>query len=398
MTVNSCSTGTAVTTVPCGLTITNLSSTANAANVTGAVQYRLRFYNASTNALVATKTQASRTFTFNTISGIYYNNTYKWTVAVDKGSGFGPESNNSCTITFAEPKTNLPCGVSYSNLNAYANCPYISGSTNYRFKFYNNTTNALIATKTQTTTYIYFNTVPALTYGNTYKWTVEVEYNNGTANVFGPPSSSLCTMSIDAPQTTVPCGMTYAKTGYASVSWITGANAYRYNFYDVTTNSLVATVTNTNTYVYFNLVPGLVFNTAYKWTVAVRYNNGSGNVFGPESSNNCIMNYGTPSSILLEGDAVTETENAARLSAQPAMENEILLNVYPNPNNGVFTVAGNKTMEVTIANEFGQVVRSFNLSEENGYEINIIDLPNGMYIVSGQNENHVLKQKIIVNQ
>jgi PKD repeat protein len=389
MTVNSCSTGTAVTTVPCGLTISNLSQAASAANVTGATQYRLRFYNSVTNALVATKTQASRTFTFNTISGIYYNNTYKWTVAVDKGSGFGPESNSSCTIIFAEPKTTVPCGVSYSNLNAYTTTgTFISGAKNYRFSFYNNTTNALVAVKTQTSNYIYFNQVPGLAYGNTYKWTVEVEYNNGTANVFAPASSSVCTITFNAPQTTVPCGVTYAKAGYTTVTPVTGGNAYRYNFYDVTTNSLVATVTNTNTYVYFNQVPGLTFNKAYKWTVAVRYNNGTSHVFGPESSNSCTMNYGTPSSMIINDDS-----NAARLSVQSTeSNNELYVNVFPNPAKDQITIeASEPVTDLKVYNVSGELV----LAPENFTAVDLHDLKAGLYVLSIKTEKELKHIRII---
>jgi PKD repeat protein len=395
MTVNSCSTGTAVTTVPCGLTISNLNQAASAANVTGATQYRLNFYDATTNALVATKTQASRTFIFKTISGIFYGNTYKWTVAVDKGTGFGPESDNSCTITFAEPETTVSCGHSYSNFSAYATTgTFISGAKNYRFSFYNNTTNALVAVKTQTSAYIYFNQVTGLTYGNTYKWTVEVEYNNGTANVFGPASLSLCTVSFSPPETSVSCGFTYAKMAYSTVAPVSGGNAYRFNFYDVTTNSLVATVTNTNTYIYFNQVPGLTFNKAYKWTVAVRYNNGSGNVFGPESSNSCTMNYGTPSSLVFDGSsAETGNNSSARLSLQSAEgHNELYVNVFPNPAKDRITVeASEPVTDLNIYNVSGELV----LAPESFDDIDLSDLKSGLYIISIRTEKELKHIRII---
>ncbi len=384
--------------VPCGTVITNLNFTANAANVTGATQYRFNFYDNVTNALIATKTQASRTFTFSSVVGLYYGNTYKWTVAVDKGTGFGPESNNSCTIIFAQPVTTVPCGVSYSNLSAYTASPFVPGARNYRYSFYNNTTNALVSVKTQTTNYLYFNTVSGINYGNTYKYTVDVEYYNGTAYVFGPASSNACTITFNAPQTTVPCGMTYAYAAYSAVPAVAGANGFRYNFYDATSNALVATTTNTNQYIYFYQVPGIIFNKTYKWTVAVRYSNGTANVFGPESAMTCTMNYGTPSSFVTDG-SITDENNTARLSDNSFVaDNDTWLNVYPNPNNGAFNVATNKDMTVNIVNEYGQIVRTFTLNEENGHELFVKELSNGFYFIIGQNESQTLKQKIIVNQ
>ncbi len=387
----------ATSSVPCGITISNLNATSSAANVTGAVNYRFKFYNSSTNALLGTKVQSSRTFTFNTMSNIlFYGNTYKWTVAVDKGSGFGPESPLGCTVTFPAPQSTVPCGVSYSNLSAYTTAQFVSAAQNYRFTFYNNVTNALVAVKTQTSNYIYFNQVGGLAYGNTYKWTVEVEYNNGSTLLFGPPSSSLCTVTFNPPQTTVPCGNTYSKNGYTTVSAVQGGNAYRYSFYDAVTSALVATVTNTNTYVYFNQVPGLILDKSYNWTVEVRYNNGSGNVFGPPSTSSCIMNYGSPSSIVMnDDDVITEENSASRIAQQLTAGNnneQLWVNLYPNPAKDKIQVeASEPVKQVKIYNIAGELV----LSPESTDEISVKDLKAGVYMISVQTESNLKHIRLI---
>jgi uncharacterized delta-60 repeat protein len=375
----------ATSSVPCGIIINNLGNTASAVNIAGAINYRFKFYNNITNTLVATLTQASRTLTFSAVSGIHYGNTYKWTVAVDKGTGFGPESNPNCTVIIATPSPIVTCGISYSNINSYSAGTGIYGASNYRFKFYNAATNALIATKTQTSNYIYFNQVPGLAYGNTYNWTVEAEYNNGVSLLYSAPSSSNCTITFNPPQSTVPCGNTYAKTAYASVPAVSGATGFRYNFYDVTTNALVATTTNTNQYIYFNQVPGLILNKSYNWTVEVRYNNGSGNVFGPPSASPCIMNYGTPSSFVTNGgNVITEENSAARIAQQLSVNdnNELFwVTLYPNPaKDNVRIEASEMIQQVKIYNMAGELV----LSPENTDEITIKDLKAGVYIVTVQ--------------
>lgn len=386
----------ATSSLPCGITVNNLNNTASATSVSGALNYRFKFYNSATNVQVATLTQASRTLTFNTVSGIYYGNTYKWTVAVDKGTGFGPESNINCMVTISTPTAVVPCGLNYSNINSYTSCTAISGASNYRFKFYNSVTNALIATKTQTSSYIYFNQVSGLAYGNTYKWTVEVEYNNGTAYVFSSPSSSNCTVTFNPPQTTVSCGNTYAKTAYSSVPSVTGANAYRYNFYDAATNALVATITNTNTYIYFNQVPGLIFNKSYNWTVEVRYNNGSGNVFGPASNTPCIMNYGTPSSLVMNSnDVITEENSAARIAQQlgdTESDEQLWINLYPNPTKEDLNIEASESIrQVKIYNITGELV----LAPENTVLVNLKDLKAGVYTISIQTESALKHLKLI---
>ncbi len=381
----------AMTTVPCGITISNLSSTASAVNVTGATQYRFKFYNNTTNALVATKIQATRTLTFNSVSGIYYGNTYKWTVAVDKGTGFGAESNNNCTITFATPKTTVPCGNSYSNLNKYTTAQAISGIINYRFSFYNSSTNSLVAVKTQTSNYIYFNQVPGLAYGNTYKWTVDLQYNNGTSVVYGPASSNTCTITFNPPQTTVPCGLTYTSTAaYSAATAISGVSAYRFSFYDATTSALVAAKTNTNNYVYFNQIPGLIFNKAYKWTIEVQYYNGSSNVFGPPSSNTCTMTWGTPPPTI---DNSSDTE-ASRFTQSTINEFNpaSVIYVFPNPTSDkMFIESTEPIKEVTVFNISGELI----LKEKNSSEINLSNLKTGLYMITIETESQIIHSKII---
>ncbi|MCD6017799.1 MAG: Delta-60 repeat-containing protein [Bacteroidetes bacterium] len=384
----------ATSTLPCGITISNLNSTSSAANVTGAISYRFKIYDNTTNALLGTRVQTSRTFTFNTMSNIlFYGSTYKWTVAVDKGTGFGPESNSSCTVTFAEPKTTVPCGVSYSNLSAYTACQFISAAKNYRFSFYNNTTNALVAVKTQTSNYIYFNTVPGLAYGNTYKWTVEIEYDNGTTLLYGPASSTACTITFNPPKTTVPCGVTYAKTAYTSVPFVSGATGFRYNFYDAATSALITSTINTNQYIYFNQIPGLIFNKAYVWTVEVRYNNGSGNVFGPASTNTCTMNYGTPAAIVINNNDLNDANMRQAKEESSISTDPVWINVYPNPaKDKVYVESAESVTSLKIYNVSGEMVLD---QASNNQEINLSDFKAGIYFIYVQTENELKHFQII---
>ncbi|MDF2453820.1 MAG: hypothetical protein K0S26_3324, partial [Bacteroidota bacterium] len=490
VTVTSCSDETAMSSVPCGLVLASMKTVAKAMSVTGANQYRFNFYDNTTGTLVATKTQTSCAFIFNTISGLYYGNTYKWTVAVDKGIGFGPESSNACTVTFDSPKTtlpcgnscsnlssystcgfvysgsgyrfsfynsstnalvavktqtsnyiyfntvpglaygntykwtvevlynngssmvygapssslctmtfdppqpSLPCGISFSNLNAYTTCQFVSGATAYRFSFYDNSTNALVAVKTQTSNYIYFNQVPGLCYGKTYKWTVEAQYNSGSGLVFGPPGSNLCTVSFSGPQATLPCGPTYTSyNAYSTSSFVSGTNAYRFTFYDVDTDALVAVKTNTNNYVYFNQVPGLVYNKTYKWTVEVQYNNGSGYVFGPPSSNSCTMTWGTPYQVSIESEA-SDVSTARMFSASEPTGESFIVNAYPNPNNGTFTIDLSEDRQVEISNILGEKISEQSLIRGPN-RISLESQPDGIYFVKIRSDNRQDIIKII---
>lgn len=73
-----------------------------------------------------------------------------------------------------------------------------------------------------------------------------------------------------------------------------------------------------------------------------------------------------------------------------------LFNVYPNPNNGAFTISTNVAGVYNIVNELGQVVESLKLSNSNIYNVNL-NVANGVYYVVGYNSNNdLVKQKIVV--
>lgn len=383
-----------MSTVLCGLNFEKINSYSTCKAVVGATNYRFKFYDNITDALVAVKTQTSNYIYFNTVAGLSYNKTYKWTVAVENGFGFGPESNNSCLITFNAPQTTVLCGLSFAKLNSYSTCQPITNATNYRFRFYDENDNLMVE-KIQPSNYIYFNTVSGLNYGKTYKWTVEVEYNDPVFGImYGPASSNSCTITFNAPQTTVPCGNTYAINGYSGLSPVSGAISYRWSFYDATTDALVATKTGTNSspYVYFNQVSGLIFNTTYKWTVEVQYNNGVSNVFGPPSSSLCTMNYGTPSAITI--DETNPNNSTARLYNQLIDNNgePLLINLFPNPTKEKITVEASEAIKnIMVYNISGQLMLSF----ETTNEADLTSLKAGLYFVTVETENNTKNFKII---
>ncbi|MDQ3109056.1 MAG: T9SS type A sorting domain-containing protein, partial [Bacteroidota bacterium] len=387
ITVNSCSSVT--TTVPCGQTFNKKSMSVSAANVPAATSYRFRFYDNVTNALVGQYTQSSRTLLLANVSGIYYNTTYKWTVAVNVGSGFGPESSMSCTIILGQPQTTVPCGVTYTNFNTYSAVTVPGGTLNFRFKFYNSSTNALVAQVTQTSNYIYFNQVPGLNYGNTYKWTVACEYPLAIGgSVYGPESSMNCLITFSAPQTTVPCGNTYTiSSGYTAAAPVSLAQGYRFRFYQ--SSVLMATRAQTSHYIYFNQVPGLASNSIYTWTVEVLYNNGSGLVYGPASTP-CNISFGPPAMLLVNQSATKVAAEDNTIEA-PALS----LEVYPNPfAENITIVTSSEVNAVQVFNAFGELVETLEI-KDGTVELHLGNLPNGIYLIQVRTADGVATKTVI---
>jgi len=72
--------------------------------------------------------------------------------------------------------------------------------------------------------------------------------------------------------------------------------------------------------------------------------------------------------------------------------------VYPNPNNGAFTVKATGDIELTLTNDLGQAIRFLKLTDDNAHESQVSDLSSGIYFITGQNNFQVIKQKIIVTK
>jgi hypothetical protein len=71
--------------------------------------------------------------------------------------------------------------------------------------------------------------------------------------------------------------------------------------------------------------------------------------------------------------------------------------VYPNPNNGSFSITANVAVDLFIINTLGQVVKKVSLSDKNGFRAEVNDLETGIYYFmdSGGNSGH---QKISVER
>jgi hypothetical protein len=74
------------------------------------------------------------------------------------------------------------------------------------------------------------------------------------------------------------------------------------------------------------------------------------------------------------------------------------LSIYPNPNDGKFTVQSNNDIKVNLENELGQLVRVIQLTAANNHEVNITDLAKGIYFVAGQKDGVQVYQKIVVTK
>jgi hypothetical protein len=74
------------------------------------------------------------------------------------------------------------------------------------------------------------------------------------------------------------------------------------------------------------------------------------------------------------------------------------LKIYPNPNNGEFTIESQLAIDLLIINELGQTIKIIQLSSANNLQLKVSDLANGIYFIVGKNNTTNINQKIIVNK
>jgi hypothetical protein len=75
-----------------------------------------------------------------------------------------------------------------------------------------------------------------------------------------------------------------------------------------------------------------------------------------------------------------------------------LLSVYPNPNNGNFTITTEEEGTYYIIDQLGRLVQAVQLNATNNYTSVITNLSTGFYTISGQNKKGIAKQKIVVTE
>lgn len=77
------------------------------------------------------------------------------------------------------------------------------------------------------------------------------------------------------------------------------------------------------------------------------------------------------------------------------LNNEFIkLSIFPNPNNGEFTIKSEEDLKLNIINELGEVLQTMDLNDKNNHISNVINLNSGIYFLSST--NGLVKEKIAV--
>jgi len=74
------------------------------------------------------------------------------------------------------------------------------------------------------------------------------------------------------------------------------------------------------------------------------------------------------------------------------------ISIYPNPSQGDFTIQANEDVVLILLNELGQTIRIIALTESTNYKTSVSDLAQGVYFLTGLNNNLPFNQKVVVTK
>ena len=95
-----------------------------------------------------------------------------------------------------------------------------------------------------------------------------------------------------------------------------------------------------------------------------------------------------------EGNSLYLLNVSACTGIEESNSSSNVVNIYPNPSQGNFTIETSKDMLLKLINQLGQVIEVIQLNEKNNYKTSLTNLSNGVYFISGDG----LNKKVVVNK
>ena len=366
----------------CGATLTSNASALIANTIVGATNYR--FEVSGPNGYLETVTTTSRWFYLSNLPSYDLGQTYSVRVqtSYNNGASYGPYG-SSCNITTFFPTTQLPasqCGITLTTDNSAIVANLVTDATNYRFEVTG--PNGYYQLISKTIRQLYMSDLATYERGQTYSIRVCLSFNNGL--VYGPFGST-CNITTSHPRTqiqTSQCGATLTNNTTAiAANSITGVANYRFEVSGP--NGYLQVVTKTVRQLFLSDLPSYELGQTYSIRVQLRLTNAA--IYGPYGT---ACNITTASTMPLAPNSNIELKSMN----EPTFDFE----AFPNPSNGDFTISSSEAGTFNIINELGQLVRTVEITEANGNQERVENMPNGAYFVTGTLNGEVVTKKVMV--
>jgi len=214
----------------------------------------------------------------------------------------------------------------------------------------------------------------------------------GGSFTMNPTGASTYTFSNGSAVVTPSANASYSITGTSSVGCVASNTAV--SSVSVNANPTVTAVSNT-TLICSGQTATLTAGGAstYTWNTSAT----TSVVLVTPSVTTSYTVTGANASGCTNAITITQSVSACAGIAANQLANTII-SVYPNPNNGEFTISTDSDMNLSIVNNLGQVVKEILINTSNNHKASVSNLANGIYFVVGKNNDQIIKTKIVVSK
>jgi PKD repeat protein len=377
----------------CGSTLTALNQNIYCTPVSGATNYQYKFMQGATTITTYVRGNYLTNCDLSVIPVLQYAQTYQVTVRAFVNNAWGSYG-ISCNVTtpvFPPSSLNVAyCGTTVADLNTSVYCTPVVGATNYEWQFMQGATVVATYLRGNSLTNMICANVPGISYAQTYD--IKVRAQEG--GVWGPFGVS-CQLSTPAFPTTqlspAFCNgsVTNLSSGLSCVA-VVGATDYQWKAVHGTFSSVANRGSSSNSW-RMSWNPGTTVSTTYNVSVRAMI----GGVWGPFGQV-CTLTIGANYRL---GQNVEDTEIPAEvLAANPGLYDGNLpvnLTAYPNPfSENIRIETDASSGKLLIYNSFGEIVREMEI-ESSSAEINLSELPAGIYLIQLKTLNGSATQKVI---
>ncbi len=342
--------------------------------------------------------------------------TYTWSAGISNGTAFSPTATttyvltgtgaNGCSNTLSQTVNvrSLPI-VSVNSLPVNAtvcggNSVTLTGSGASTYAWSGGVTNGIPFFPSSTTSY-FLTATDSNACSSTVTKTITVNPSPAIAINSNPVNGIACNGSL------------VTLTG-------SGANAYNWNngisngvpFVATNSGNYVLTATGSNgciskDSIFIFVESPLNYATTVSNTTITATQSGASYQWINCTTNSVIANQTIQSytatqngsyAVIVSQGACSDTSacvNITNIGLNSISNSSSLIQVFPNPNNGQFTIQAKVKGDYSIVNELGQIIQTFK-SESDNYKVNLKGLSNGIYFLKVENRNHSVNLKIVV--
>jgi PKD repeat protein len=315
----------------------------------------------------------SRIVQLSKIAGIKYGTTYTIKVSYYNGtewSVWGP----ACNVTSESTRlTESDCGKTLYSIEDLINYLEVENPLAYEV-LVEGAGYSKVITRPATSNKFIMNIFSGLNFGETYSVKIRYQHQDLRWSHYGAPCN--LTMPTTTKLINADCGRNLnSLQDTITYNGVPDANKYEIN---ITGTGYNKVYTRSGNKFKMSNVGGIQLGRTYQ--VRIRYSKDNGSNWS---------DYGVYC-------AISTPSSGMKTQGESEIEIKTALQVFPNPNEGTFTISSSHEGTFNIINELGQLIQRVDIIKDKNFQSKIENLRQGVYFVTGTINNEVITKKVVV--